>query len=71
MGNDLNDAEIVRSIISLGTILRLEVVAEGVKTDTQFMLLKQYGCHMFQGYLFAKALPVADIKAMVCCDKTA
>ena len=71
MADDQNDAEIVHSIISLGAILRLEVVAEGVETEAQFTLLKQYGCRLFQGYLFAKALPVAELEALVCAEQTA
>ena len=66
MADDAGDAEIVHSIISLGAILGLDVVAEGVETVAQFELLKQYGCQMFQGYLFAKALPVTELEAFVC-----
>ena len=70
MTEDKNDAEIVHSILKLGDILGLKVVAEGVETEAQFALLKQYGCKMFQGYLFAKALPVAELEALVCGEMT-
>ncbi len=65
MAHDQGDAEIVHSIITLGAILGLDVVAEGVETQAQFMLLKQYGCKIFQGYLFAKALPIDELEALV------
>jgi EAL domain-containing protein (putative c-di-GMP-specific phosphodiesterase class I) len=33
------------------------VVAEGVETDLQAMLLRQLGCHTFQGYLYGRPMP--------------
>jgi len=49
---DENDATIVRTIISLGTNLGLEVIAEGVETKGQRDFLIQHHCLVFQGYLF-------------------
>jgi EAL domain-containing protein (putative c-di-GMP-specific phosphodiesterase class I) len=34
--------------------LDLEVVAEGVETDTQYEYLLNNGCRLFQGYLFGR-----------------
>ena len=53
---DQNDASIVRTIISLGLILDLEVVAEGVETEEQLDFLLAQECHLFQGYLFGQPL---------------
>ena len=50
---------ITRGIISLGTSLGLEVIAEGVETNEQLSFLKQSGCGLFQGYFLSKPLPVA------------
>jgi len=33
--------------------LGMDVVAEGVETHMQREMLKQFGCHIFQGYLWA------------------
>ncbi|WP_221063215.1 bifunctional diguanylate cyclase/phosphodiesterase [Methylomagnum ishizawai] len=52
--HDANDAVIVRTIISMGQSLALEVVAEGVETLAQFEFLKEHGCGLFQGYLFGQ-----------------
>ncbi len=43
--------------IGLAFDLQLEIVAEGVETLQQAQMLKQWGCHLLQGFLFAPALP--------------
>lgn len=48
------DASVVKTILSLARSLALDVVAEGVETEAQFMFLKQQRCPHFQGYLFSK-----------------
>ncbi len=53
---DKDDAAIVRSIISLGHSLDLEVVAEGVETQQQLDFLRQHGCHCAQGFFISKPL---------------
>lgn len=60
--HDEKDAAIARSILSLATSMDLEVVAEGVETESQYMRLKALGCHLFQGYLFGKPQPVDAIQ---------
>ncbi len=43
--------------IGLAFDLQLEVVAEGVETLQQAQMLKQWGCHLLQGFLFARPMP--------------
>ena len=40
-------------------------LTEGVETEPQYQRLKEMGCHLFQGYYFAKPLPVEEF-AMAC-----
>lgn len=53
---DANDATIAFSIIGLAQSLGLEVIAEGVETDSQRDFLYKSGCNLFQGYLFSQPL---------------
>ena len=55
--NDINDAAIVDTIISMAKHLDLKVVAEGVETEYELNFLQEKGCSIFQGYLFSKPLP--------------
>jgi EAL domain-containing protein (putative c-di-GMP-specific phosphodiesterase class I) len=55
------DRAIVASTIQLGQRLGLNVVAEGVEDRATFELLKQLGCDMAQGYLFAEPMPAEDL----------
>jgi diguanylate cyclase len=51
---------ICRSMISLAQDLGMSVVAEGVETPQQALMLHQMGCNQLQGWLFAKAMPEPD-----------
>jgi predicted signal transduction protein with EAL and GGDEF domain len=56
-------AAIVRSVVDLGHNLGLTVVAEGVETAPIHLALIDYGCDVAQGYLFARPMPFADLRA--------
>jgi predicted signal transduction protein with EAL and GGDEF domain len=56
MLNNNESQEIVKTILSLGNNLGMEVVAEGVETSEQVSLLKSFGCEYAQGYFFSKPL---------------
>jgi diguanylate cyclase (GGDEF)-like protein/PAS domain S-box-containing protein len=62
---DRDDAAIVYAVIALAHALEINVVAEGVETEAQRMLLAQQGCGAYQGYLFSRPLPAADFEALV------
>jgi len=54
------DAAIVRATIGLARELGIDVIAEGVETAGQAILLKRWGCDEVQGFHFARPLAVAE-----------
>ena len=58
---DANDAAIVNTIIAMGCALGLEVIAEGVETREQQAFLFAHGCSLYQGYFFARPLPLPEL----------
>lgn len=54
---------LVRSIIDIGKVQGIETVAEGVETLAHAELLRRFGCHVLQGYAFAKPMAAEDFLA--------
>ena len=50
--------KVVRASASLGRELGLNVVAEGVETDMIAQLVEDAGCHVGQGWLYGRAVPL-------------
>ena len=55
-----NNAALVEAIISVARNFNLAIVAEGVETPAQAEFLRVRGCHLYQGYLFARPMPMAE-----------
>jgi diguanylate cyclase (GGDEF)-like protein len=54
VGSDGENSEILQTIISLAKNLKMRVVAEGIETETQLLVLQNLGCDYGQGFLIAK-----------------
>ena len=61
LGASGNAGAIIQSIVTLGHALGMKVLAEGVESDEQRVLLRLAGCDEMQGYLFARPGPAAEI----------
>jgi diguanylate cyclase (GGDEF)-like protein/PAS domain S-box-containing protein len=65
LGEDRTDQEVVRAVIDLAHALGLEVIAEGVETQTQWDCLHSLGCDALQGYLFSPAVSAEKLEALL------
>ncbi|MCU1715544.1 putative bifunctional diguanylate cyclase/phosphodiesterase [Pseudomonas sp. 5P_3.1_Bac2] len=57
---------IVRAITQLGPSLNLDIVAEGIESESQRELLLEAGCEIGQGLLFSAPLDAAQAQALMC-----
>ncbi len=62
---DSENAAITRAIIAMAHGLKMVVVAEGVETGEQLLMLEQYGCDMVQGYFLGHPSSADDITGML------
>jgi diguanylate cyclase (GGDEF)-like protein/PAS domain S-box-containing protein len=56
---------VVRAAIELGQALGVEVIAEGIEGAPQHETLRELGCALGQGFLFAKPLALADAERLL------
>jgi EAL domain-containing protein (putative c-di-GMP-specific phosphodiesterase class I) len=65
METNPDNLAIVRTIAHLGQSLGIKITVEGVETQSQLTLLRAMGCTTMQGYLFAKPMGAAQVRAFV------
>lgn len=56
-----SDLAITSAITSLARNLGIDLIAEGVENEKQLLLLRETGCHVFQGFHFSRPLPPASV----------
>ena len=54
LGN--KEMELVTLVLKIAQTLGVPVIAEGVETEEEYMLLKKAGCDIIQGYYFSKPI---------------
>jgi len=57
LGEQTQDLQIVAAVVHMAKALQLTVVAEGVETQAQLADLQKLGCHLAQGFYFARPMP--------------
>ncbi len=64
--NEINEksdeGSIAKMIVQLSKSLNIKVIAEGVETEHQAQTLMSFGCHLAQGYLYARPLTKEDLR---------
>ena len=56
---------LVALILNTAKELDVPVIAEGVETESQLMLLRELGCAVVQGYYFSRPLPAAEFEKKI------
>lgn len=64
IGHSKSGDAMIRALIHMVLAMSKECVAEGVETPEQFEFLKACGCTYAQGFLFGRAMPLAEFEAM-------
>ena len=54
---ETRDVRMIELIIDIADYLHVPIVAEGVETEEQYLVLKTMGCDLVQGYYFSKPVP--------------
>ncbi|MCU1601560.1 MAG: diguanylate cyclase/phosphodiesterase [Frankiales bacterium] len=56
---------LLTSIVSMASVLDLQLVGEGIETHEQLAALREMGCELGQGYLFSRPVPLEQMRALV------
>jgi diguanylate cyclase (GGDEF)-like protein/PAS domain S-box-containing protein len=65
LGKNPEDDAIVQAVIALAHSLGLSATAEGVETEDQLRRLQGLDCDLAQGFLWSRALPIAEFTQVV------
>lgn len=63
-----SDLALCEAIVVMAHKLGLKVIAEGVETEQQRVLLLEIGCDYGQGYLFSKPVPATEFEKLLVKD---
>lgn len=61
IGESGTNARVVQAIIALGKAMQLSVIAEGVETEQQLLLVNQFGCDLAQGFFIGRPMPEKEL----------
>jgi len=60
--DDEEDASFARMVIGIAKSMNLDLIAEGVETESQLEFLKAEGCKLIQGFFFSKPLSAENAR---------
>ncbi|MGZ5292831.1 MAG: putative bifunctional diguanylate cyclase/phosphodiesterase [Actinomycetota bacterium] len=63
LDSDPQAASIVSAFLQLASGLEMETLAEGIETEAELAFLREHGCRLGQGFLFARPVPPEEIIA--------
>ncbi len=59
------DAAIAKTLIDLSSRLGMDVVAEGIETETQLNFYRENGCALAQGFLLGRPMEAANFRRLI------
>jgi EAL domain-containing protein (putative c-di-GMP-specific phosphodiesterase class I)/GGDEF domain-containing protein len=65
IAHDPRDSAIVAAMIAMARALDMKVIAEGIESEAQLLLLAQQGCDLFQGFLRSGPVSSDEIARLV------
>jgi EAL domain-containing protein (putative c-di-GMP-specific phosphodiesterase class I) len=68
LNTSADDAALVEAIVRLAQTFDLDLVAEGVETGSQSLILGRLGCKKAQGFLYSPPLPAEEITSRLAHD---
>ena len=63
------DFRLVQGVLDIAKYLKVPVVAEGVETEQQLVMLKDAGCDLVQGYYFSRPQPPEEFEKLIIREK--
>src|SRR5208283_5188003 len=63
LGGDKRVRHLLKGVIDVATALDVDVVAEGIDSQSKLAAVRRLGCGFGQGYLFARPAPLAELYA--------
>jgi diguanylate cyclase (GGDEF)-like protein/PAS domain S-box-containing protein len=63
--SDSHNASIVTAIVAMANSLNLELVAEGVETESQLAFVHEQGVRLVQGFYFSKPVAAMEFKKLL------
>jgi diguanylate cyclase len=64
IATDARDRAVLRGIVAMAHALDLAVIAEGIESEAQLVVVAEEGCAMFQGFLRASPMGSAEFSAL-------
>ena len=65
VADDPADHAVARAVVDMARAMQRRTVAEGVETAEQFTVLREIGVDAYQGWLFSRALPATELRALL------
>jgi diguanylate cyclase (GGDEF)-like protein len=69
LGINPSALRIVQAILAMAQSLGMDVTGEGVETEEQFSLLREFGCGEIQGFLLGQPMPAETVAGMLTDDR--